>query len=131
MLNQSLEDFTKETGIPIVVVVDTNENVLGRSFDFDTIFQFILFVVIFGGDITIFIVVYVIRLVKSIKEKKIMKNNPMAVNADKKIADSSPLNNTSTYYNDPSSYINSTPHVNDEQFEINNDDYQIDKKDYK
>lgn len=61
-LNATLQSFTDETGIPIVIVVDTAENVFGKYVPFGDIMMIVLSLVILG--VAIF---FIVRTVKKNK----------------------------------------------------------------
>lgn len=58
-VNDSLERFTEETGIPAVIVVDTMENVFGKNLPMSSILTLILAAVLVG--VAIFLIVRSIR----------------------------------------------------------------------
>ena len=66
-VDKSLEGFTEKTGIPAVIVVETAENVFGRSMPVGNI---IVAVITLG--IIIFCVVY---MIKKLRMKKQIKND--------------------------------------------------------
>ena len=66
-VNVALEEFTEETGIPVVIVVDDMENVFGKSIAIYDLFTVILVIVLIG------VAIYLI--VRAVKNKKKGDNN--------------------------------------------------------
>ena len=60
-VNTALESFTEETDIPVVIVVDTMENVFGKTLPTSTIMSLVLFAVLAA--------VAVVMLVKAFKSR--------------------------------------------------------------
>ena len=63
-VNGALEEFTEETGIPVVIVVDNMENVFGKTIPITDIFTVIILLVIVGVAIYL-----IVRAVKNRKNK--------------------------------------------------------------
>ena len=61
-VNDALEQFTADTGIPAVIVVDTMENVFGKTVPTSTIITLLVLVVI--------IVIAIVMLVKGFKKRR-------------------------------------------------------------
>lgn len=61
-VNTALENFTEETDIPVVIVVDTMENVFGKTMPATTIMALLV--------LTVFAVAAIILLVKAFKSRK-------------------------------------------------------------
>ena len=66
-VNDALADFTEETGIPVVIVVETMENVFGKSMPMEDIF--ILVVLLGMAGIAIYLIV------RAVKNRKNYDNN--------------------------------------------------------
>ena len=66
-INSALEEFTEKTDIPVVVVIDSMEEVFGKGFTSEDIFSIIMAVVL--------IVVAVVITVKVLKGRKKQSNN--------------------------------------------------------
>ena len=66
-INRSLEEFTNETGIPAIIVIDSMEEVFGKGFSAEDIFSIILAVAL--------IVVAVVITVKVFKARKKPKDD--------------------------------------------------------
>ena len=61
-VNGALERFTEETDIPVVIVVDTMENVFGKTIPLSTIFTLLV--------LTVVAVVAIVMLVKAFKRRR-------------------------------------------------------------
>ena len=60
-----IEKFTEETGIPIVIVLDSMESVIGKSLTTTDIFSVVIFVAL--------IVVAIVMIVKALKKRRTEK----------------------------------------------------------
>lgn len=61
----ALKAFTEETDIPMVIVVDTMENVFGKTLSFSDVFTMLLFIVL-----AVVAIVMIVRAVKSKREEQ-------------------------------------------------------------
>lgn len=65
LVDSALQDFTDDTGIPIVIVVASEEDAFGRTFPVGTLITAILFLAVLG-----FVIYVIIRSVREKKKKK-------------------------------------------------------------
>ena len=66
-INRALEDFTERTDIPVVVVIDSMEEVFGKGFTSEDIFSIVMAVIL--------IVIAVVIIVKTLKSRKNKSTN--------------------------------------------------------
>ena len=61
-VENALKKFTEETDIPVVIVVDTMENVFGKTLSFSDVFTMLLFIVL--------AVVAIVMIVRAVKNRR-------------------------------------------------------------
>lgn len=64
-VEQALTKFTEETDIPIVIVVDTMENVFGKHLSFSDIFTMLIFI-----GLAVFAIVMIVRTLRAKRNEK-------------------------------------------------------------
>jgi hypothetical protein len=69
-VNRALEDFTERTDIPVVIVIDSMEEVFGKGFTAEDIFSIIIAVALIA-----LAVVIIVKSVKNAKKQKGQNNN--------------------------------------------------------
>ncbi len=69
-VNRALEEFTNETGIPAIIVVDSMEEVFGKGLNASDIFSIIIAVALIA-----IAVVFIVKAVKKSKQQKGQSNN--------------------------------------------------------